>query len=87
MPKPGETPEQALERVQWLEDETDLEENRRILSALLRSDIEVRGDFNPEIFHQKFILRDYDEGKATSPATRRCCPARRTSPGPTPTST
>jgi phospholipase D-like protein len=67
VPMPGETTEQALERVQWLEDETDLKENRRILSALLRSDIETRGDFNPEIFHQKFILRDYDEGKATSP--------------------
>jgi phosphatidylserine/phosphatidylglycerophosphate/cardiolipin synthase-like enzyme len=67
IPKPGETPEQALERVQWLEDESDLKENRRILSALLRSDIETRGDFNPEIFHQKFILRDYHEGKATSP--------------------
>ena len=70
VPKPGETPEQALERVQWRADDTDLSENRRILAALLRSDVEVRGDFNPEIFHQKFILRDYDDGKATSPATR-----------------
>ena len=66
-PKPGETQEQALERVQWVEDDTELKENRRILSALLRSDIETRGDFNPAIFHQKFILRDYDEGKATNP--------------------
>jgi phosphatidylserine/phosphatidylglycerophosphate/cardiolipin synthase-like enzyme len=67
VPKPGETPEQALERVQWLADDTDLSENRRILAALLRSDAEVRGDFNPEIFHQKFVLRDYDDGKATRP--------------------
>jgi phosphatidylserine/phosphatidylglycerophosphate/cardiolipin synthase-like enzyme len=67
VPKPGETEEQALERVQWVEDDTELKENRRILSALLRSDIETRGDFNPEIFHQKFILRDYDKGTATSP--------------------
>ncbi len=67
VPKAGETPEQALERVQWQEDETDLKENRRILSALLRSDVETRGDFNPKIFHQKFILRDYDQGKATTP--------------------
>jgi hypothetical protein len=58
-PKPGETPADALERVQWLADETDLAENRRILGALLRSDVEVRGDFNPKIFHQKFIVRDY----------------------------
>jgi PLD-like domain len=32
---------------------------------LLRSDIEVKGDYNPKIFHQKFILRDYD-GKASA---------------------
>jgi hypothetical protein len=32
--------------------------NREILAALLRSDIEVKGDDNPKIFHQKFILRD-----------------------------
>jgi len=50
-PKPGETAEQALRRVQWDEDETDLAANRRILAALLRSDIEVKGDFNPkEVF-------------------------------------
>jgi phosphatidylserine/phosphatidylglycerophosphate/cardiolipin synthase-like enzyme len=67
VPKPGETPDQALERVQWQEDDTDLKANRRILAALLRSDVETRGDFNPEIFHQKFILRDYHDGKATSP--------------------
>jgi phosphatidylserine/phosphatidylglycerophosphate/cardiolipin synthase-like enzyme len=66
-PKPGETPEQALKRVQWDEDETDLAANRRILAALLRSDIEVKGDFNPKIFHQKFVLRDYRDGRAASP--------------------
>jgi phosphatidylserine/phosphatidylglycerophosphate/cardiolipin synthase-like enzyme len=27
--------------------------------------VQVRGDYNPKIFHQKFVLRDY-EGKATS---------------------
>jgi hypothetical protein len=63
-PKPGETPEQALFRTQWLEDRTELAENRRILAALLRSDVQVRGDYNPAIFHQKFVLRDYREGKA-----------------------
>lgn len=60
VPRPGETPAEALLRVQWLEDDTELAENRRILSALLRSDVQVRGDFNPQIFHQKFVLRDYD---------------------------
>ncbi len=47
VPKPGETPEQALERVHWQEDDTELKENRRILAALLRSEVETRGDFNP----------------------------------------
>jgi phosphatidylserine/phosphatidylglycerophosphate/cardiolipin synthase-like enzyme len=63
-PRDGETPEEALHRVQWVEDTTELAENRRILSAMLRSDIEVHGDLNPKIFHQKFILRDY-RGKAS----------------------
>ncbi|MGZ8795007.1 MAG: phospholipase D-like domain-containing protein [Gaiellaceae bacterium] len=63
-PKSGETPEQALFRVQWLDDQTELAENRRILAALLRSDVQVRGDFNPKLFHQKFVLRDYRAGKA-----------------------
>ena len=59
-----ETPEDALHRVQWDEDTTGLAANRRILAALLRSDVQVHGDLNPHIFHQKFVLRDYP-GKAT----------------------
>ena len=66
-PKAGETPEQALFRTQWLEDRTELAENRRILAALLRSDVQVRGDYNPAIFHQKFVLRDYRLSKAFVP--------------------
>jgi phosphatidylserine/phosphatidylglycerophosphate/cardiolipin synthase-like enzyme len=66
-PKPigDETPEQALRRVQWRRDEDDLTReatlarNRWIMSALLRNGIEVHGDFNPKIFHQKFVLRDF----------------------------
>jgi phosphatidylserine/phosphatidylglycerophosphate/cardiolipin synthase-like enzyme len=65
--KAGETPGDALRRVQWGDDDTDLAANRRILAALLRSDVEVKGDFNPKIFHQKFALRDYRGGKATKP--------------------
>jgi phosphatidylserine/phosphatidylglycerophosphate/cardiolipin synthase-like enzyme len=63
VPRAGETESEALFRAQWLEDDTELAENRRILAGLLRSDVQVRGDFNPKIFHQKFILRDY-RGKA-----------------------
>jgi len=65
-PLPGETPAQALERVQWLRDDTELAVNRQILAALLRSDIEVRGDYNPKIFHQKFVLRDDGSALPTS---------------------
>ncbi len=60
-----ETAEQALRRVQWRPDELDLgrgatlARNRWILSAFLRNGIEVHGDFNPKIFHQKFVLRDF----------------------------
>jgi phosphatidylserine/phosphatidylglycerophosphate/cardiolipin synthase-like enzyme len=67
VPQAGETQAQALARVQWGPDDTDLAANRRILAALLRSDVQVRGDFNPRIFHQKFVLRDYEDGKATNP--------------------
>ncbi len=34
------------------------EANRQIHDAILRSNIQVRTDFNPKIFHQKFIIRD-----------------------------
>jgi phosphatidylserine/phosphatidylglycerophosphate/cardiolipin synthase-like enzyme len=66
-PRAGETPLDALHRAQWGDDSTGLAPNRRILAALLRSDVEVRGDFNPRIFHQKFALRDYRDGKSTRP--------------------
>jgi phosphatidylserine/phosphatidylglycerophosphate/cardiolipin synthase-like enzyme len=62
-PVGGETEAEARARIQWGEDDDDLGLNRRILSVLLRSDIEVKGDYNPAIFHQKFALRDY-RGKA-----------------------
>ena len=32
--------------------------NRFLQDAILRASINVRSDFNPEIFHQKFIIRD-----------------------------
>ena len=58
-PRRGETPEEARERAQWGEDAAKFAENRRILAALLRSGIDIKGDYNPETFHQKFIVRDY----------------------------
>lgn len=35
-----------------------LEINRQIHDAILRANINVNADFNPKIFHQKFIVRD-----------------------------
>ena len=62
-PVGNETEAEARARIQWGDDEDELDINRRILTALLRNDIEVKGDYNPAIFHQKFVLRDY-RGKA-----------------------
>lgn len=57
----NETQETAVNRIQWTEDrkEDKLKYNREILTALLRNNIDVKADYNPAIFHQKFIIRDY----------------------------
>ncbi|MDP8254514.1 MAG: phospholipase D-like domain-containing protein [Candidatus Alcyoniella australis] len=68
-PKGDESPAQAKQRAQWTEYRrpSDIKTNRDILAALLRNNIDVKADFNPEIFHQKFIVRDYrGSKKATS---------------------
>lgn len=58
--KPGENAEQARYRAQWSEDPPkELDMNRDILTALLRNNVHVTADYNPKIFHQKFIIRDY----------------------------
>lgn len=62
-----ETEEQALERAQWREG-GDLQVNREILVSLLRSTIDVKADYNPDIFHQKFIIRDYRKGAMATSA-------------------
>ena len=57
----GEDEAAARRRAQW-QDQTGsrgLEENRRLLAALLRCNVDVKADYNPKIFHQKFIVRDY----------------------------
>jgi phosphatidylserine/phosphatidylglycerophosphate/cardiolipin synthase-like enzyme len=60
-PRDGEDVEAARRRVEWGEEpgNRSLEPNRRILAALLRCNIDVKADYNPAIFHQKFIVRDY----------------------------
>ncbi|MCK0517392.1 phospholipase D-like domain-containing protein [Williamsia sp. DF01-3] len=40
------------------------EDNRVIYAALLRAGIDVITDLNPEIFHQKFVVRDAGEASA-----------------------
>jgi len=57
----GEDEVAARRRAQW-QNQTgvnSLEENRRLLSALLRCNVDVKADYNPAIFHQKFIIRDF----------------------------
>jgi phosphatidylserine/phosphatidylglycerophosphate/cardiolipin synthase-like enzyme len=57
----GEDEMSARRRAQW-QNQTgvnSLEENRRLLAALLRCNVDVKADYNPAIFHQKFIVRDY----------------------------
>ncbi len=63
--KQGETQDQAVKRVQWEEYRRPktARTNRDILAALLRNAVDVKADYNPKIFHQKFIVRDF-EGKS-----------------------
>ncbi|MFD1934843.1 MULTISPECIES: phospholipase D-like domain-containing protein [Nonomuraea] len=62
-PRAGEDELAARRRVQWGEEtgSRSLEPNRRILAALLRCNVDVKADYNPAIFHQKFIIRDFRE--------------------------
>jgi len=60
-PQSGETQAAAIERVQWHEYRrpATVKTNRDILAALLRNAVDVKADYNPRIFHQKFIIRDF----------------------------
>lgn len=58
-----ETVQEARRRVQWEARPAGLSDNRAILAALLGNDVTVKGDDNPAVFHQKFVLRD-DDGTA-----------------------
>jgi phosphatidylserine/phosphatidylglycerophosphate/cardiolipin synthase-like enzyme len=53
-----ETDAEATERIVWSGDALPLDENRRLMGALLRAKIDVKADLNPAIFHQKFAVRD-----------------------------
>lgn len=66
-PKAGETLEQARIRIQWTERRKARtpRTNREILAALLRNAVDVKADYNPEIFHQKFMIRDF-RGRASA---------------------
>ncbi|MEQ4305862.1 phospholipase D-like domain-containing protein [Plantactinospora sp. B6F1] len=59
--RPGEPEADARRRAQWEPEpgSRSLEPNRRIVAALLRCDVDVKADYNPAIFHQKFAVRDY----------------------------
>lgn len=62
-PEQGESAAEALERWQWTPTNGENAENRRIATALLQSNVDLKIDFNKDIFHQKFVVRDY-RGKA-----------------------
>lgn len=66
----GESTQDAQRRVQWAAEPgaRSLEPNRKIMAALLRCAIDVKADYNPEIFHQKFIVRDYRRRAGASSA-------------------
>ncbi len=57
----GEDDAAAWRRTQWGNEtgERGLEETRRLFTALLRCNADVKSDYNPEIFHQKFVIRDF----------------------------
>jgi PLD-like domain len=57
------SPPTSLEQWQWTPTKGTNAMNRRIATALLQSNIDLKLDFNKKIFHQKFIIRDY-RGKA-----------------------
>ncbi len=66
-PQGDESPEEALARWQWSPGNGEHAVNRGIATALLQSDVDLKLDYNKEIFHQKFIVRDYRRGaKPTS---------------------
>ena len=69
-PKSGETQEQARQRTWWQERRKgqSSKTNRDILAAFLRCGIDVKADLNPDIFHQKFIIRDHGPGGGKSRA-------------------
>ena len=50
----------------WVEDEDNNNiDNRKIYAALLRAKVHVITDLNPNIFHQKFMVKDWrTSGKA-----------------------
>ena len=69
--KKDETDDEARERIQWREKRAR-DENREIFAALLRNGVDAKADYNPAIFHQKFIVRDYRlnaSGRARASAT------------------
>ncbi len=65
-PRAGEPIDEARRKAQWQERRRDRHSrpNREILAALLRCGVDVRGDLNPKIFHQKYIIRDYRDGRS-----------------------
>ncbi|CAA6821957.1 MAG: Phospholipase D/transphosphatidylase, partial [uncultured Thiotrichaceae bacterium] len=56
----------AFKKKQWQDHSRNKKSNRDILAAMLRCGVDVKADLNPKIFHQKFIIRDYQRGRSLS---------------------
>ncbi|MBI5462129.1 MAG: hypothetical protein HY941_08110 [Gammaproteobacteria bacterium] len=65
-PKGTQTPRDAELSAQWDESRrpASLRTNRDVLAALLRCVEDLKADLKPQIFHQKYIFRDYRCGKS-----------------------
>jgi len=50
--------EKRISHTPWIKKNGGNEQNRVIHDAILRSNIDVKTDYNSKIFHQKFIVRD-----------------------------
>ena len=66
----GETKAEAIMRAQWTEYRRpkSRKTNRDILATLLRNAVDVKADYNPKIFHQKFIIRDFRRSRRVTSA-------------------
>lgn len=69
-PKSGQSKREAQLQAQWDERRrpATARSHRDILAALLRCGVDVKVHLKPAVFHHKFIVRDYRDGKSQGKA-------------------